>query len=164
MGISMYPSFRLKKREITNTLLKSIHNRLDEAIDTIREKDPVFYKNCNKLFALLKQPQSVWERHLEFYKDTGQKIVLYSSVVFHNTALGPPKGGVMLITPQILGKDFFKTFDSFRDQRASVEETWKSCCKWVTEEIEALSIVTTLKLALYSLPLGGGMCGVFLEN
>ena len=68
----------------------------------------------------------------------------------------------MLITPQILGKDFFKTFDSFRDQRASVEETWKYCCKWVTEEIEALSIVTTLKLALYSLPLGGGMCGVFL--
>lgn len=162
MGISMYPSFRLKKREITNTLLKSIHNRLDEAIDTIREKDPVFYKNCNKLFALLKQPQSVWERHLEFYKDNGQKIVLYSSVVFHNTALGPPKGGVMLITPLIFGKDFFKTFDSFRDQRASVEETWKSCCKWVTEEIEALSVVTTLKLALYSLPLGGAMCGVFL--
>ena len=158
----MYSSFRLKKREITNTLLKSIHNRLDEAIDIIREKDPVFYKNCNKLFALLKQPQSVWERHLEFYKDTGQKIVLYSSVVFHNTALGPPKGGVMLITPQVLGKDFFKTFDSFRDQRASVEETWKFCCKWVTEEIEALSIVTTLKLSLYSLPLGGGMCGVFL--
>src|SRR3989304_3245989 len=162
MGIPMYSSFRLKKREITNTLLKSIHNRLDEAIDIIREKDPVFYKNCNKLFALLKQPQSVWERPLEFYKDTGQKTVLYSSVVFHNTALGPPKGGVMLITPQILGRDFFKTFDSFRDQRASVEETWKFCCKWVTEEIEALSIVTTLKLALYSLPLGGGMCGVFL--
>ena len=64
----MYSSFRLGKREITNTLLKSIHNRLDEAIDIIGEKDPVFYKNCNKLAGLLKQPQSVWERHLEFYR------------------------------------------------------------------------------------------------
>lgn len=162
MSAFVYSSFRLNKREITNTLLKSIHNRLDETIDAIREKDPVFYKNCNKLFALLKQPQSIWKRHLEFCKDNGQKVVLYSSVVIHNTALGPPTGGVMLISPQILGRDFFKTFNSFRGTSASIEETWKFCCQWVTEEIEALSIVTTLKLALYSLPLGGAMCGVFL--
>lgn len=152
----------LKNRKIKNPLLKNVHNRLDEAIEVIREKDPVFYKNCHKLFSILKVPQNVWKMPLEFYTDGGRRLVLPITVVFHNLALGPPKGGMLFILPHILGEDFFEHFDILRDQRASLEEIREFCFEWTSEEIEALSIVTTLKLALYSLPLGGGMCGIFL--
>ncbi|MCF6149551.1 MAG: hypothetical protein E3K37_12935 [Candidatus Kuenenia sp.] len=152
----------IRSRKIKNPLLKNVHKRLDEAIEVIREKDPVFYKNCHKLFPILKIPQNVWKMPLEFYTDGGRKLILLITVVFHNFALGPPKGGMLFILPHILGDDFFEHFDRLRDQKASLDEIREFCFEWISEEIEALSIVTTLKLALYSLPLGGGMCGIFL--
>ncbi len=158
----MNSSLLLRSRKIKNPLLKNVHNRLDEAIEVIREKDPVFYKNCHKLFPILKTPEHVWKIPLEFYTDSGVKLVLRIAVVFHNLTLGPPKGGILLIQPHILGDGFFELFDRLRKQKASLDEIREFCFEWVSEGIEALSIVTTLKLALYSLPLGGGMCGIFL--
>ncbi|MBM4054505.1 MAG: hypothetical protein FJ264_07515 [Planctomycetes bacterium] len=152
----------LKNRKIKNPLLKSVHTRLDDAVEVIRQKDPAFYKNCHKLFSVLKSPQNVWKMPLEFFTDSGRKLVLFIAVVFHNLVLGPPKGGMLFISPHILGENFFDLFDRLREEKPSLDEIREFCFEWVSEEIEALSIVTTLKLALYSLPLGGGMCGVFL--
>jgi len=37
--------FQESRKNITNTLLKSVIKRLDETIEVIKEKDPVFYRN-----------------------------------------------------------------------------------------------------------------------